>query len=223
MPDYPTCVFCNRNDSPPSKEDVIPKWIAREFPNARFHFRDEENDRTFGTVGHFGITTRAPCERCNNGWMSHLESKVQPFLTPMLHGMSTALSPTTQLLLSRWLIKTAIMFDMRHSDRASYFTVDECRALMRSLTVPRDTQMFLAVYLGKKGVTAQEMGTETKYLPEPHVNWRDFQTYSATITINTLVLQTFSYRRPRQLRDAQLDIETFLQFPNADVQIWPSR
>ncbi len=155
--------------------------------------------------------------------MSHLESRVQPILTPMLHGSSVTLESGHQLLLSRWLVKTAVMYDLRYRNRESYFTPDECHALMASLSLPPDTLMFLAVYLGKKQITAQELGIEivTERLPETYMEWCDFQTYTATFTINSLTLQTFSCRRPKKFWDAQLSIEIPTNWTGADVQIWP--
>src|SRR5882724_3160928 len=96
MPEYSTCIFCNQNDSKPSREDVLARWIAREFPNTRWNVRrvkfpmgDPENPQSedkFVTHGNLGMISRAPCERCNNTWMSALESGVKPILAPLMHG-----------------------------------------------------------------------------------------------------------------------------------------
>src|SRR2546421_10873819 len=150
MTTYPTCVFCGKNDSPPDKEDVLPKWIAREFPDVVWEIIDSDTKFSYKTRGHLGLTTRKPCRRCNNMWMSKLEDAAMPILKPLMHGKTATILPLHQLIIVTWFFKTAVMYDA-HSEkkRPAYFTDLECRALMTSYAFNPQYQFFLGAYHGQ--------------------------------------------------------------------------
>src|SRR5256885_10757883 len=116
-PHYPTCIFCRRNDSEPSKEDVLAKWIAREWPRgkkSRFRYQTgrfgtSSPDAVWENVGNLGVVTKGPCKRCNNGWMSVLEEKAKPILKPLMRGEASTITTDQKLWIARWTIKTVIM------------------------------------------------------------------------------------------------------------------
>lgn len=120
---YPTCIFCELNECPESREDVLPRWVARTFPDGkRTHLEHARGDsravnvrrppklRNIGEAT-FGLLTRGACECCNNGWMSTLEKSVQPIMTPILQGESAILLTPHQELIARWAVKTSLMYE----------------------------------------------------------------------------------------------------------------
>ena len=95
---YPTCIFCQRNDWPPSKEDVFAKWIARTFPGKKKQqFRVgggpsiKQAKQLSIEKGKLGLLTEGPCQRCNNGWISLMEEATKPYLLPLMRGEETIL------------------------------------------------------------------------------------------------------------------------------------
>jgi hypothetical protein len=140
MPKYPTCIFCNRNDSKPSKEELLAKWFAREFPGATWQVTREKGGGqsavTFSTRGHFGAVSRKACERCNNTWMSRLESHAKPILKSMMHGEQTILSRDDQLTLARWMTKSAVVYDTHGTINEYFFTKADCHTLFASNAMP---------------------------------------------------------------------------------------
>lgn len=225
MPIYSTCIFCNRTDSKPSREDVLPRWIAREFPDTPWNVKNVITDKTFRTHKHLGIISKRPCRRCNNEWMSRLEYEAQPVLAPLMHGRTATLSVNDQLLIARWLLKTSIMFDLHYEKtRECYFTPSECQNIVQSLSVPRDTVMFLAHFRGSQAeILTREIGWEAdpETLPEAYQDMLGFEAYTATFAIKHLALQLFSFRRPKHLPDADLSVEIADVWSDAEIQIWP--
>ena len=76
-----------------------------------------------------------PCRACNSGWMSDLEAKVRPIITPMIIPMAVkqrrvALDRSSQLLVARWAVKTAMVGEFLNKPHQRYFTQAERRALM---------------------------------------------------------------------------------------------
>ena len=78
---------------------------------------------------------RMPCRVCNSGWMSDLEAKVRPIITPMTIPMAVkqrcvALDRSSQLCVARWAVKTAMVGEFLNKPHLRYFTQAERRALM---------------------------------------------------------------------------------------------
>lgn len=109
------CIFCGSTINKSSKEHTIGNWIATLFRNV---YKDQITAGIIspdGTVHWyraplFQQTTRKVCKPCNNGWMSRLETSVQPLLGPMmLNGAPTKLEIQFQKILATWAVKTAFM------------------------------------------------------------------------------------------------------------------
>ncbi|MCU1485236.1 MAG: hypothetical protein JWN67_1982 [Actinomycetia bacterium] len=113
------CTFCGLI-RPQAKEDVIPKWLARElggvapFVAEARHFSgsDELISRTERKVGSAAAyKLRGVCVTCNNGWMSELENAARAVLLPMVRGETVVLDATAQVLVASWCAKTALTLD----------------------------------------------------------------------------------------------------------------
>ncbi len=114
-----TCVGCEQPlvNGIASREHILPEWLAAEVEDPALslkHYRHDEEaaaDELLRTHGLGSFAIKNVCARCNNGWMSRLETKAQPTLLGLMH-MRTSLF---QLLaeeranVSAWAIKTAFM------------------------------------------------------------------------------------------------------------------
>ena len=142
MVNYRRCVFCNKTDSPPSKEHVLARWISREFPNTvDWEMEDIVTGKRYKHK-EINLISRKPCRRCNNGWMRKLESIAKPILVPLMKGERGSLSVLDQLTVVRWFTKTVIMHEFL-AKPPYWFETAERNALHNSLLVPEPT-LFLS-------------------------------------------------------------------------------
>jgi hypothetical protein len=232
--EYPECIFCSKHNQP-SKEDVLAKWIAREFPDrdkSRFEIRkgrfDDASwpDRQFEAVGNLGSITKGPCIPCNNGWMSALESRVRPILVPLMRGESRALAKPQLSVIAQWAVKTALMYEyMRYTEEARYFTAEHRTALYKSLAIPPNTRVFAARYVGDSAT--YQIGGQI-----PHFPGAKIRAHSSTIAIKQFAVQVFSFRwlpehhGSRVLPSIPNDIWAEAQevvWPNPRSMHWPPR
>jgi len=69
---------------------------------------------------------------------------------------------------------------------------------------------------------AVDITPNPEVLPEAYHDMLEMKAHVATFTINHLALQIFSFRRPKHLRDEQLNIAIGSDWSNAEVQLWPT-
>lgn len=107
------CVFCG--GGPLTKEHALPRWLAGPLgADGRVrHAYSEPPDGAEPTreweAGGMDIKPKAVCKQCNGGWMEALESRVRPFLGPMIEGDQAVLSSVDCEALTAWLLKTVLM------------------------------------------------------------------------------------------------------------------
>lgn len=211
---FPRCPFCQQRDAASSKEDIFANWIARLIQGeGKGIFKivgwrhGQEPDQEWGAKGKIGFATRAPCELCNNRWMSSLETAVAPILTPMIQGLPTLVTTDQQLIIARWATKVAMNWEFFRRRDPRYFTHAERLALARQSTIPARTMFFLAHYREEAVV-----GSGTVEHPAGLVNEYDlvlehtveeqvvqFNAYVMTFAVGRLAVQLFSYRWPQPL------------------------
>jgi hypothetical protein len=147
------CVFCENSTVGAPPEHAWPDWICRFLTDDRgdWYSQVRDLDKPSVAVEHAGreidLTVSTVCERCNHGWMRRLETKVAPFLKPMIVGIQTTLTFKQQMLLARWSAKTAIVHESTYSStkrRTPRFS----SAYLRSRGTPRGTQVVLGRYEG---------------------------------------------------------------------------
>lgn len=148
------CVFCG--GSPLTREHVFPQW-TRSLPVPADLLKLQlvpepvrrvktvlDEDGRYETVTEVlggrkplptDVTVKVVCARCNNGWMSSLESDVRPVLTKMTTKRAMNLSLADQELLARWVFKTALMYAFWDPD-ASPFLPTTYRRFYRTRTMP---------------------------------------------------------------------------------------
>lgn len=116
----PTCWFCSTPDGR-SKEHIFPKWLTRDLGVREVEVTPFHMHITGGSVHELstrplaGLVASKICAKCNNGWMSHLETQVRPLLTgDVLAGQITPLWAQT---LARWFAKTAAVLNVSQNYR----------------------------------------------------------------------------------------------------------
>lgn len=112
----PHCLFCDDrlSNENRSREHIVPGWLLDSLG-----VRDDEVTPTHQSARGEVLSTRSHdydslrngriCARCNNGWMSQMETAVQPVLHRLLHAtvVPSALTSPERLLLARWSAKVS--------------------------------------------------------------------------------------------------------------------
>jgi hypothetical protein len=110
------CIFCGDTSSTLSSEHIFPDWITGFYSDRvagplrgtiEFAYPSGENKSFRGIP--FQQKVRTVCRKCNNGWMSALESHIRPYLSKMLVGERTRLRSNAQRNLAFWCAKTAFV------------------------------------------------------------------------------------------------------------------
>jgi hypothetical protein len=228
MAKYPTCIWCRRGDSPPSKEDIFAKWIAREWPDTKgSHFQivggmsGQSADRTFRAKGNLGLVTSGACTKCNNEWMSDMETAVGPHLKPLMRGVPTVLDAPARLVIARWTVKTTIMYDYfmsrAHGPRERFFKPTDRRAFYEHRIIPAHLFLFAGHHVGSNSLWVSDRSSPQTIRFEGSPD--ECPGYSMTFSVGQLVLHLFAYRPSKSGRI------TFTLpgiFREATVELWPA-
>jgi hypothetical protein len=150
-----TCVFCG--GIPVNQEHALPRWLGRMFTNEIVDFSrtiqypgSDELDVRLWRGRPFSATVGGPCQTCNGGWMSDLESNAAPIIRPLVNGQDSILSAVEQHLVATWAVKTMLMLRLVVSDIDDQeLTQDFYRWLYERRTPPPAEQVWLASYEGE--------------------------------------------------------------------------
>jgi hypothetical protein len=122
------CIFCGQGNL--SKEHLFPNWLRNVFPRSALSTHTQgrvtwpegkKHIKTKKGQGHSGTKKlRVVCKKCNNGWMSKLESTSQPLLSSLIDGNSVTLDTDAQSLLSLWVAKTVCVAENLNPERVSF-------------------------------------------------------------------------------------------------------
>ncbi len=80
------------------------------------------------------VRVRAVCKPCNNGWMNQLESKVRPYLTPMVTGENVTLDQAALATVAQWL--TLKVMVVEHDAQNTVLTPQADRSRFRDTLEP---------------------------------------------------------------------------------------
>jgi hypothetical protein len=102
------CVFCGSGKM--TREHIYPAWVGALirahvgsgiWSSPEYGWRTEDLD----------VVAKHVCKKCNDTWMSQLEDRAKPILTPMIIGTPLVLRSEHQAAIATWCFKTAIMAD----------------------------------------------------------------------------------------------------------------
>jgi hypothetical protein len=139
-------------------------------------------------AGHLRVK-QLPCSSCNGGWMSALENHVKPFVATMAYrGEKTLLDVDRQLALTRWIVKTAVVYEFTASPaEAKYFSEFERAAFKESFAIPSNLWIWLGRHDGVRPLHAFQQRAPKSSLTPPSL-------YALTFTANLLAIQVFAFR-----------------------------
>jgi hypothetical protein len=148
------CLFCGGNRL--SKEHIWPQWTSDLLPKAAAgahieHFmvrtskigatlRQERKQRP-GQVTTKKI--RVVCVKCNNEWMSVLESSVKTFMPSMMLGHPITLSQESQQLFVQWVTLKLLVAEQNRPAESIWHQSDR-DAFFRERTIPAGMTVWIA-------------------------------------------------------------------------------
>lgn len=156
------CPFCGEHGKS-TKEHVWPKWL-REAPGIgdllssargeRFEYeyndlrfvdgRAVEIPRSVSVARWVPQITAQVCARCNNEWMSRLETRVRRMLSALvLQGAPVVLSAMQVRDLATWGVKTAMTYQLALRMDQGAFTVSDYRGMAKAQAIPNRCKVWV--------------------------------------------------------------------------------
>jgi hypothetical protein len=152
-----TCIFCGSNETL-TREHVFASWLRDYFPSGgqNEYLRRQigfDSDEVHARPGpDFDMVVRDFCSTCNNGWMSDLETSVQPILGPMLKGETRVISAPEQHVLATWAMKTMLAMQGINLGGTRFVSPEQYRWFGEHQTPLSGSYVWLAHYT-EAGVT----------------------------------------------------------------------
>lgn len=205
------CAFCKSEGV--TLEHVIPQWVSRRILNATggTGFRVGDNlrmpkGRQSNIIDH---QVRRVCEKCNGGWMHHLETEAQPILSAMMDGYEVTMYRSEQTTVAKWALKTAMMVEFLTPARQ--FAQEDRTYLAERSEIPDGHTVFLAVFTGQAGFAS--------YAPLRYGTSLGETTLSAsTFGIDHLICQVIGSGK---VGGWVIDVEHDAANLEAAIQVWP--
>lgn len=224
------CIFCD--DFVDSKEHVWSKWmhyLLRTTKNGKYNRRTTTRtpDGLTSTSGPleksgevFNIQVRAVCKKCNNGWMSQLESQVRPFLESMIVGKVTIISPEQQLSLARWCAQKFIV--MEHASNNAALTPKFDRiALKNQSKIPQYFRIYAGNHISKcKSATIRHSHTLSLSLDDPMPSLDGMDRNIQTISI--IMGRLFFHLNAARINNFSIEENFVIPRIWNECRIWPN-
>jgi hypothetical protein len=196
-----TCVFCGAPAD--SQEHVWPNWaaslLADEGPLPHvyqvIHEGRPDEERRYSKDA-YSVTVRVVCKRCNNGWMSDLESRAKPYLQAMLGGHGRDLHEGGLRTPATWALKTSMMVEQLYGPKRRVIPGEEHGHLFEHGEPSERVRVWMASYAGSQavalgspwGVDAETNETGPREW-EPDRGARDI--WTVTILFGPVIFQVF--------------------------------
>lgn len=222
------CIFCGRGGL--TKEHIWSDWTKEHLPKLRGSHRSTLVVETAGIQGlnrvrkrqgQVDAQVRAVCRvHCNGGWMSAMEERVKPILTPLMLGGAAVLSHERQRDLAAWMAMKCMVLEF-DAPETVVTPLAEREWLMHHQEAPSNWRIWIASQLGMKWRTgslrtAHTLGGarrgETPATPDGTFAKN---TQSITLGFGRLAIKAISTRVP------ELDLIPDGVYPRIWFQIWP--
>jgi hypothetical protein len=212
------CVFCGAKVE--SKEHAMPLWVRdliadgdEPFIHREVEDASREQIRGWEADGPDFKVRRVCQNHCNGGWMSKLETDVQPYITGLIKGHGRTLYRDGQQLVAFWALKTAMMW--QYASRSQPIPARELHALYEAREArvpPPGWQVWIASTRGA-GVGYHCPVSLKLGLPDGS----DAQAYASTFSIGHLAFQVFGH----ELGEGRAKRDLKPPLGDAVLQIWP--
>lgn len=194
-----TCVFCG--GSPTTKEHLWPDWARRLLAEAgplphrmQLDRQGQDSELREWLREAYSMTVRCVCAKCNNGWMSELESRARELFHPMLHGRGRVLHRGGQATLGAWALKTAMMFEHAQAPGRYVIPRDEYEHLYATGEPSERILIWMATYVGDMPAYGHMYGADAEVTQHDERGVRDV--WGATIGFGPVVFQVFGTTLP---------------------------
>lgn len=207
------CIFCPNEAN--SKEDMFPRWVLK-LVQTRYPLYRKVGDKPATVTEDQEIRLPCVCMKCNNGWMSRLEKKVQKYMGLLIDDFSLPLDRDYQKGLAEWAVKTAMVNDTVESHQR-FFTEAECHAFKRDRTLPDGTQIVAGRFTGRSldadGNDFTLITPDSKLIVRGHV---------FTVMVGHLVMQVMSMHVEPEFHGKTVKMECNPgPWDTGLIQIWP--
>jgi hypothetical protein len=159
----------------------------------RFTGRNEKGELTFQRIAHgLDWTARVVCKRCNETWMSDIESKhAKPAMTDLIMGKTgVTISRARAQSLAVFGFKTAVIFDHLKRERQPFFVRAARYRFRECLAIPPNIGMWMAGFLPRAHGEVLTAYGEGQLTPTNRVRM-----YVCTYAVGHLVLQVVGARQ----------------------------
>jgi hypothetical protein len=143
------CAFCPASAGL-SAEHIIGRWVSEFFPGeSTLTFTDKEGKTSTWKSPEVDWKARVVCKKCNNEWMSDIESKyAKPALSPLIRGeVDIAITPGIGRSVALLAFKTAVVLDHAHHRRKPFFSQRIRYAFRERGVMPAETHMWMCTVL----------------------------------------------------------------------------
>ena len=142
------CAFCSHS-AKLSGEHIISDWINPLFPGEKVAtFTDTKGREREWTSPDLDWTAKVVCKKCNETWMSDIESlHAKPVMTRLIQGeFNIPIGPPEARSIALFAFKTAVVLDHTRRDRPPFFSKDLRHAFREHLIIPNIAQMWMCAY-----------------------------------------------------------------------------
>jgi hypothetical protein len=215
------CLFCGGRVT--SKEHVWPLWLLRalgvDTRRTRIHL--ERGTRPVATWSgvDLAVDIKYVCERCNNRWMSALETRAQPVLLSLIRGTASVLKPIAQAAVATWAVKTAMVFEGTRVEGVRFYSDDDRKIVRQHARPPARTSVWIAKFSGDFVAFSHAIdlfgSLETGDRMQVHVT---------TLAFGQLAIQVCSGKMPDDVPlEAVIDVDMAPgPWRDATVRVWPA-
>jgi hypothetical protein len=208
------CIFCaNPADS---NEDLFPRWILKRVVTREPLYR-QVGDSAPTITEDQEVRLPCVCQKCNNTWMSGMESTIKKFLGPMIEDLSLQLDRQNQQNIAEWAVKGAMCNDTV-DPHPRFFTVAECQAFKQLRTIPERTLVFAARFTGR---SLDSNGVDFTLI-EPKSGELLVRGHVYSLMVGHVVLQVLSWHPQPQHEEKIIRIKAADgPWDKLTVQVWP--
>jgi hypothetical protein len=174
----------------------------------------------------FDRKVRAVCADCNNGWMSDLETAIQPPLSGIIRdGASMYFTPRDVIKLAAFTFKNAVIANYLNPKREPFFTRSARELFRATHQIPPNVHMWIAAL-----AAATTTGAFWGYVISDETAQRgslsrDLEIYVFTFAIGYLVLQLRAFRYGSLLnrgKEVPIALTQSVFWDDFTIQFWPA-
>jgi hypothetical protein len=145
------CAFC-AHSAKLSGEHIWSEWMRELFPTKKIRFTSfgEKHEVLRQWSSHdIDMTAKVVCQKCNNEWMSGLESAhAKPAMTDLIVGdKELTISEMQARGIAVFAFKTAVIAEHMKRYRQRFYSREVRHEFAKALNIPRNTQIWMAGFL----------------------------------------------------------------------------